>query len=167
LFYRVVPSDEGEYICQARNAAGSIEASARLIVHAPPSFDREPVDQTVEEGAIATFQCQAVGNPLPARFWSKEGQQELMFPGHVSSDGRMRVSTDGELIIQSVRASDHGYYVCSALNAAGSNVAKAMLKVSGRGELERIVNRFCVVAVIPFRFEMRPHIPVAQQTLCA
>ncbi len=27
-----------------------------------------------------------------------------------------------------------GYYVCSALNAAGSNIAKAYLKVSGRGK---------------------------------
>jgi roundabout axon guidance receptor 2 len=77
-----------------------------------------------------------VGNPVPAKFWSKEGSQELMFPGHSSDDGRITVAADGKLTVANVHGDvDHGYYVCSALNAAGSNIAKAYLKVSGRSML--------------------------------
>jgi hypothetical protein len=129
---RVIPSDEGEYVCQAKNPAGTIEASARLTVHAPPTFKKEPRDQEVEEGGSVSFQCEAIGNPPPARFWSKEGDQELMFPGHVSSDGRVKVETSGELRIAQIRIHDQGYYVCSALNAAGSNIVKVQLKVAGK-----------------------------------
>lgn len=72
---RVEPSDEGEYLCQAKNPAGSIETSARLRVHAAPSFVKTPSDVSIESGGTAMFECEAEGQPLPASFWSREGQQ--------------------------------------------------------------------------------------------
>ena len=54
----MVPTDEGEYVCQAKNPAGEIEATARLVVHAPPSFSRTPEDVTVDEGGEAQFRCE-------------------------------------------------------------------------------------------------------------
>ena len=78
---------------------------------------------------------QAVGNPVPAKFWSKEGQQQLMFPGHASDDGRITVNNDGTLSISNIRPNDQGYYVCSALNAAGSNIARAHLKIASKSLL--------------------------------
>uniref|UniRef100_A0A915HN40 Roundabout n=1 Tax=Romanomermis culicivorax TaxID=13658 RepID=A0A915HN40_ROMCU len=128
---RIIPSDEGEYICTGRNPAGSVEASARLTVHSPPSFTVKPTDQVTEEGSQVTLKCEAIGNPTPAKFWSKDGQQDLMFPGHWSSNNRLEVTIEGNLKINNVQISDEGQYVCSALNAAGSNSAKASLKVTG------------------------------------
>ncbi len=130
----MIASDEGEYICQAKNPAGTIEASARLVVHSPPTFSVEPHNQSVEEGSSVSFKCDAVGSPQPAKFWSKEGDQSLMFPGHVSGDGRLQVTPQVELKISSVQTSDQGFYVCSALNAAGSNIAKAFLTVTSKCE---------------------------------
>lgn len=77
---RVIPTDEGEYVCQGRNPAGTVEASARLIVHSPPSFNVEPKDQTAEEGNQVIMRCDATGNPTPAKFWSKEGYQVIISP---------------------------------------------------------------------------------------
>lgn len=133
---RVVPQDADEYICEAKNPAGSIQASAQLIVHSPPTFAVEPKDETVEEGGSVSFTCRAQGNPTPTLFWSKEGEQNLWFPGTASVDGRKKVSTEGDLTIDGVQANDQAYYVCSALNAAGSNVARTYLKVKSRCKFE-------------------------------
>uniref|UniRef100_A0A915AF13 Roundabout n=1 Tax=Parascaris univalens TaxID=6257 RepID=A0A915AF13_PARUN len=129
---RVEPSDEGEYLCQAKNPAGSIETSARLRVHAAPSFVKTPSDVSIESGGTAMFECEAEGQPLPASFWSREGQQDLLFPGHTSLDGRVKVSLDGKLTIKDVRPADEGNYVCAAMNAAGSSLTKAALKVDSK-----------------------------------
>ncbi|CAD6190527.1 unnamed protein product [Caenorhabditis auriculariae] len=127
---RVQATDEGEYVCYARNPAGQIEASAHLRVQAPPTFQTKPVDQSVPAGGSAHFECVLVGQPIPAYFWSKEGHQDLLFPSYVSADGRMKVSASGTLTIEDVRPVDEGAYVCAGMNAAGSSLSKALLKVT-------------------------------------
>uniref|UniRef100_A0A0K0D1N9 Ig-like domain-containing protein n=1 Tax=Angiostrongylus cantonensis TaxID=6313 RepID=A0A0K0D1N9_ANGCA len=139
------PKFLGDYVCYARNPAGSIESSARLKVQAPPTFQTKPTDQVVAHGSIATFDCIPVGQPTPAYFWSKEGQQNLLFPGHVSADGRIKVSSSGTLTISDVRPQDEGAYVCAAMNSAGSSLSKALLKLSAKGMLLSFTVSFCVV----------------------
>lgn len=53
-----------------------------------------------------------------------------MFPnqGH----GRLSVSDDGTLTIESVEREDAGEYVCKGLSIAGSAFAKARLEVKGK-----------------------------------
>ena len=65
---------------------------------AHPSFLVKPKDQRVGMNGIATFECQASGNPPPSVFWTKEGSQDLMFAG--TTHGQMFVSEDGTLTIQ-------------------------------------------------------------------
>ncbi|KAL1233400.1 Protein sax-3 [Trichinella pseudospiralis] len=127
---RIVASDEGEYICSGKNAAGAVEASAKLVVQSPPWFTDGPRDVDVKEGSEISLLCEANGSPPPSLFWSKEGAQELMFPGFRSVDGRVQVSAKGDLSIQHVISTDEGNYVCTALNAAGSNSAKAFVRVT-------------------------------------
>ncbi|PAV85388.1 hypothetical protein WR25_09827 [Diploscapter pachys] len=127
---RVQMSDEGEYLCVARNPAGSIEATAHLRVQVPPSFEVKPTDQGVAAGSTAAFECVLTGQPKPASFWSKEGHQDLLFPGYLSTDNRVRVSSTGTLTIDDVRQSDEGSYVCAGMNSAGSSLSKAALKLT-------------------------------------
>ncbi|GMR60697.1 hypothetical protein PMAYCL1PPCAC_30892, partial [Pristionchus mayeri] len=129
---RVQVSDEGEYICNARNPAGSIEATARLRVQAPPAFVLRPQDLTVDQGGRAQFECTASGQPNPAIYWSKEGSASVLFPGHTSSDGRITVSQTGELHLSDVRPHDEGNYICAAINSAGSSVATTSLMITGK-----------------------------------
>lgn len=77
IIFRIQPSDEGEYLCQAKNPVGSIETSARLRVHSKPSFIKTPLDVSVEIGEVAKFECEGEGQPSPAIFWSREGQQVI------------------------------------------------------------------------------------------
>lgn len=129
----VAPADEGTYICEAENIVGSVSASATLTVHSRPTFRLTPQDQKVGLNGVAKFDCLATGNPPPSVFWTREGNQVLMFPG--KSHGRFSVSHEGTLVISGVRKEDRGYYVCSALSVVGSSMAKGHLEVTALADL--------------------------------
>jgi len=125
--YSVLGSDEGVYYCTAENTVGTVTGSLSLTVHAEPIFLVRPAPKKVGLNGVAEFHCTATGSPTPTIFWTREGDQNLMFPG--TSHGIFHVSQDGVLSINGVREEDQGYYVCSALSAAGSLSAKAYLEV--------------------------------------
>uniref|UniRef100_T1JDC0 Roundabout n=1 Tax=Strigamia maritima TaxID=126957 RepID=T1JDC0_STRMM len=129
----VTPADEGLYICEAENPVGTVSASATLTVHSRPTFLVSPRDQRIGLNGIASFECVTTGNPPPSVFWTKEGNQVLMFPGQ--PHGRFSVTAEGELKISGVRREDEGYYVCSALSVAGSSMAKAYLEVTAMADV--------------------------------
>ncbi|CAG2102104.1 unnamed protein product [Medioppia subpectinata] len=114
----VTPADEGVYICEVENPVGTITSSATLI----------PKDIRVPVNSVARLDCVATGNPPPSVFWTREGNQVLMFGG--KSHGRFSVSSEGTLTISGVRKEDKGYYVCSAVSVVGSSMAKSYLTVS-------------------------------------
>uniref|UniRef100_A0A914HZI1 Uncharacterized protein n=1 Tax=Globodera rostochiensis TaxID=31243 RepID=A0A914HZI1_GLORO len=122
--------DAGEYVCHAKNSVGTIESSAKLLVNAPPIFTKMPQNLRLNQGRTAVFECEAIGQPAPGIFWSKEGDQLFtFFSGLVSFDGRIQVTTEGRLIIDNIRQLDQGNYVCAAVNSAGSTLAKASLGI--------------------------------------
>ncbi|XP_065297029.1 protein sax-3-like isoform X3 [Dermacentor albipictus] len=129
----VALADEGTYICEAENIVGSVSASATLTVHSRPTFRLTPQNQKVGLNGVAKFDCLATGNPPPSVFWTREGNQVLMFPG--KSHGRFSVSNEGTLTISGVRKEDRGYYVCSALSVVGSSMAKGHLEVTALADL--------------------------------
>ena len=99
-----------------------------LLPTAEPQFVTRPTAQRVGLNGIAKFDCAADGNPPPSVFWTKEGSQDLMFPG--TSHGTFHVSPTGTLTIQGVKVEDEGFFVCSALSVAGSLATKAYLAVT-------------------------------------
>ncbi|XP_049271686.1 protein sax-3-like isoform X2 [Rhipicephalus sanguineus] len=129
----VALADEGTYICESENIVGSVSASATLTVHSRPTFRLTPQNQKVGLNGVAKFDCLATGNPPPSVFWTREGNQVLMFPG--KSHGRFSVSNEGTLTISGVRKEDRGYYVCSALSVVGSSMAKGHLEVTALADL--------------------------------
>uniref|UniRef100_A0A674KGQ3 Receptor-type tyrosine-protein phosphatase S n=1 Tax=Terrapene triunguis TaxID=2587831 RepID=A0A674KGQ3_9SAUR len=46
-----------------------------FLVLAPPKFTRTPVDQTGVSGGVASFICQATGDPRPKIVWNKKGKK--------------------------------------------------------------------------------------------
>uniref|UniRef100_A0A8C5GCL1 Roundabout, axon guidance receptor, homolog 3 (Drosophila) n=1 Tax=Gouania willdenowi TaxID=441366 RepID=A0A8C5GCL1_GOUWI len=122
--------DEGTYTCVSENSVGKAEASATLQVHVPPQIVVRPRDQITAPGRTVTFLCGTKGNPPPAVFWQKEGSQILLFPVQETlSKDRFSVSLSGELTIGDVQPTDSGYYICQAINVAGSILTKALLEV--------------------------------------
>uniref|UniRef100_W5MFK7 Peroxidasin like n=1 Tax=Lepisosteus oculatus TaxID=7918 RepID=W5MFK7_LEPOC len=108
----VTLADHGEFICHASNSQDSIQASASIIVQAPPRFTMVPRDQAVIEGHSVDFPCAAVGNPSPVIAWTKAGGQLL-------SDRRLSVLSSGTLRISRVAPHDQGQYECQAVSVAG------------------------------------------------
>ncbi|KFM64746.1 Roundabout-like protein, partial [Stegodyphus mimosarum] len=125
--------DEGTYVCEAENSVGMISSEVTLTVHSRPNFLVKPKDQRIGLNGIAKMECSASGNPPPSIFWTKEGNQVLMFPER--SYGRFSVNREGTLIISGVRKEDDGYYICSVLSGIGSSMAKAYLEVTAIGDL--------------------------------
>ncbi|XP_044580244.1 protein sax-3-like isoform X1 [Cotesia glomerata] len=126
---RVTPQDAATYICHAENGVGVISASATLTVQSRPVFTNFPKDETVSGGSDVSFACSARGAPKPSIFWTREGSQELMFPGNVYQ-GRYTVSEDGSLHIKQAVKKDEGHYVCSAISQAGASTATVFLQVT-------------------------------------
>lgn len=92
-----------------------------------------PKDIRVPLNGVAKFECVASGNPQPSVFWTREGNQVLMFPG--KTHGRFAVSSEGTLTISGVKREDRGYYVCSALSVVGSSMAKSYLAVTAMADV--------------------------------
>ena len=64
---------------------------------APPIFLVEPTDQKVAEGAPASLDCIASGNPTPTLFWIKESSPGIILPA--TTNGVMTVTPEGTLRI--------------------------------------------------------------------
>ena len=100
---------------------------------ARPNFLVEPKDVRANVNGAARFDCESTGNPRPNVFWTREGNQILMFPDNKYN--RFLVSSNGSLIITTVKKEDAGFYVCSALSVVGSSTAKAYLNVSSSADI--------------------------------
>ncbi|XP_075217906.1 roundabout homolog 1-like [Lycorma delicatula] len=129
----ITQEDEGEYSCEADNIVGSLTASAMLTVHSPPAIMLRPSDQTIEQYREAVFLCGAEGNPRPSVFWSIEGNRSLLFPGESLDRFSASLTPEGQavLTVHNVARNDTGLVaVCSAVNAAGSDISRASLTVT-------------------------------------
>lgn len=45
------------------------------LLPAPPKFTKIPTDQIGVSGGVASFVCQANGNPKPVVYWNKKGKK--------------------------------------------------------------------------------------------
>lgn len=82
--------------------------------YASPMFTAHPADIIAATGGSAELQCRVTGQPMPSVTWYREEG------GAVEIEGRISVSSSGDLVISSVALSDAGEYYCVASNAVGS-----------------------------------------------
>ncbi|TSO98545.1 Receptor-type tyrosine-protein phosphatase delta [Bagarius yarrelli] len=92
----------------------------------PPRFTRTPTDQTGVQGGVASFVCQATGDPQPRISWSRKGKKVIEF-----EDGSGSV-----LRVQPLRTPrDEAIYECVASNEAGEISASTRLTVLREDQL--------------------------------
>ncbi|KAI3376460.1 hypothetical protein L3Q82_016921, partial [Scortum barcoo] len=93
----------------------------------PPKFLRTPNDQTGVQGGVASFICQATGDPRPKIVWNKKGKKvsNQRFEVIEFDDGSGSV-----LRIQPLRTPrDEAIYECVASNSVGETSATTRLTV--------------------------------------
>uniref|UniRef100_A0A8C1RVB2 protein-tyrosine-phosphatase n=1 Tax=Cyprinus carpio TaxID=7962 RepID=A0A8C1RVB2_CYPCA len=104
-----------------------------LPVIGPPQFTRTPVDQIGVQGGVASFVCQATGDPQPKITWSRKGKKvtNQRFEVIEFEDGSGSV-----LRVQPLRTPrDEAVYECVASNEAGEISASTRLSVLREDQL--------------------------------
>ncbi|XP_029115058.1 protein tyrosine phosphatase receptor type Db isoform X16 [Scleropages formosus] len=99
----------------------------------PPKFLRTPTDQTGVQGGVASFICQAIGDPRPKIVWNKKGKKvtNQRFEVIEFDDGSGSV-----LRIQPLRTPrDEAVYECVASNSVGEISASTKLTVLREDQL--------------------------------
>ena len=138
-FTAVQAADGGVYTCQIGNVGGSVLSDgAALTVESVPGFVLQPLNQTVVEGATATFAVEAVGS-APLNFqWTKNG---------VPIAG----ATNASLILNNVPVAAVGTYqviVSNGLGAATSDPSS--LSVLELPRITKLSSNRTVLAGTPF-----------------
>ncbi|KAJ8336148.1 hypothetical protein SKAU_G00394910 [Synaphobranchus kaupii] len=98
-----------------------------------PKFLRTPNDQTGVQGGVASFICQATGDPRPKIVWNKKGKKvsNQRFEVIEFDDGSGSV-----LRIQPLRTPrDEAVYECVASNSAGETSSSTRLTVLREDQL--------------------------------
>uniref|UniRef100_A0A8D2P5F9 protein-tyrosine-phosphatase n=1 Tax=Zosterops lateralis melanops TaxID=1220523 RepID=A0A8D2P5F9_ZOSLA len=106
-----------------------------MFVSAPPKFTRTPVDQTGVSGGVASFICQATGDPRPKIVWNKKGKKvsNQRFEVIEFDDGSGSV-----LRIQPLRTPrDEAIYECVASNSVGEISVSTRLTVLREDQIPR------------------------------
>ncbi|XP_053621423.1 neogenin isoform X3 [Plodia interpunctella] len=128
------PHDQGLYACRVAIDANTFTTGAptelvvsteTATVESPPRFIATPHPLTVLEGASATFDCAATGNPKPEITWLNNGIAIDLS----DLDSRLYLWGAGSLRVQSARAPDAGAYTCRAGNRRDSADHSAALLV--------------------------------------
>lgn len=132
VIQEAVPEDMGEYKVVAINSAGEASSNCRLVVQseiasaqqngddakeaAAPRFEKLLCDILANEGDTISFECSAVGKPMPSIKW-------LLNNVEIGESDRVRFqqSDDGRvaLILKNVTNDDKGVYTVKARNDAG------------------------------------------------
>ncbi|XP_056613871.1 receptor-type tyrosine-protein phosphatase delta-like isoform X17 [Triplophysa dalaica] len=101
---------------------------------APPKFLRTPDDQTGVQGGVASFICQATGDPRPKIVWNKKGKRvsNQRFEVVIEFDD----GSGSVLRIQPLRTPrDEAIYECVASNSVGETSATTRLTVLREDQL--------------------------------
>ncbi|XP_054710227.1 cell adhesion molecule Dscam2-like [Uloborus diversus] len=117
----------GNYSCTVANAAGRDTGTTSLQVLFAPNWVRPPSDTSVEAGNKITLHCEAKGSPKPTITWRKNTDFSAINFDVVHSDGRVRISDDGQsLRIPEARKEDEGFYECHVTNGIGDQLRKSI-----------------------------------------
>ncbi|MBI2927643.1 MAG: immunoglobulin domain-containing protein [Verrucomicrobia bacterium] len=122
---KVQPSDVGKFSVLVSNPFGSVPSEVALLtVGLPPAITAQPQDQTVVEGATATFNVKATGTAPLSYQWLKDGNK-------VSDDLRISGATSELLTIAKAQPSDVGKYSVLVSNRYGSAPSEAAVLAVG------------------------------------
>ena len=95
------------------------------------------MDETQTEGDIASFICQADGDPLPTISWyfNDAPLDESNTAKYTITERQISTTTNTDILnIMSVQSSDVGTYTCNATNVVSSDTSSGILTVNGESK---------------------------------
>ena len=118
--FKVTRKDGGIYICKAENILGSVTDTAQLIVYSPLRFRVLPPQQvTPVIGLTLRLPCVAESELSTTISWLKNGVRVLPANTHVLQSGT--------LVIENIKKTQKGSYICRASNALATIEAKVKI----------------------------------------
>ena len=118
--YSVTKKDGGVYICKAENILGLATDTAQLTVFSPLRFKVSPPQEvTPVLGYTVHLPCLAESDLSPTTYWRKEGKSLLSLDSNVLSNGT--------LVLQNIKKSHEGSYICRASNPLTTIEAKVKI----------------------------------------
>ena len=116
----VTKEEGGTYICKAQNILGTATATTLVMVFSPLRFKvRPPQDVTPIIGYTVHLPCLAESDLIPTTYWRKEGKSSLSLDSNVL--------LNGTLVLQNIKKSHEGSYICRASNALARIEAKVKI----------------------------------------
>nr|XP_020029913.1 junctional adhesion molecule A [Castor canadensis]XP_020029914.1 junctional adhesion molecule A [Castor canadensis] len=134
-FDSVTRKDTGMYTCMVSEEGGNNygEVTIQLIVLVPPSMPTVNIPSSVTIGSRAVLTCsEEDGSPPSEYYWYKDG---VLMPTDPKSSRAFSNSSytldskSGELVFDSVTASDTGEYSCQAMNGFGLPMTSAAVRM--------------------------------------
>ncbi|KAJ8280630.1 hypothetical protein GJAV_G00057080, partial [Gymnothorax javanicus] len=122
--------DEGDYVCIAKNKAGTTREEISLKVFVKPKITFLDNLTALELDEMVTLTCEATGDPTPSIVWSFG--KRIFTEGEQSLDGNVVVRSDARvssLTLKYVQYTDAGDYLCSARNPIGTDAQVLNLEV--------------------------------------
>ncbi|GMT05475.1 hypothetical protein PENTCL1PPCAC_27649, partial [Pristionchus entomophagus] len=117
-------SDQGTYVCKAKNTAGEAEMKIQMFVGIPPRVSDQPQHVIFKKGETAELWCEATGVPQPHITWYKDDVKITETAIDKTSDTR-RASA----IFPDVGLEHAGIYTCKSENWAGTSYKEIGLVV--------------------------------------
>lgn len=95
-----------------------------------PTFTKHPVQSITlgARGGTATIRCPPEAAPKPEITWYKNGASV----GSTEATARIRILSNGNIVISNLIESDSGTYMCQAVNVYGQASSSGKLDVLGR-----------------------------------
>jgi DNA-binding beta-propeller fold protein YncE len=113
--YKTQPAQAGNYTVVVTNAFGSVtSAVATLTVNLYPAITRDPTNQIVLQGRVATFSAAATGTPNLVYHWFFQKTNALV------DSGAFRGSATPTLTISNAQAANAGAYSVLVTNLFGA-----------------------------------------------
>ncbi|NXS37123.1 MXRA5 protein, partial [Pomatostomus ruficeps] len=127
----VSPKDSGTYECIAANMVGAARRMVQLHVKKHASNAKitgsSPQRTDVTYGSILHLDCSASGDPWPRILWRLPSKR-MIDSLHSTLETRIKVFSNGTLVVHSVTDKDAGDYLCVARNKIGDDYV--VLKVN-------------------------------------